>query len=48
VVGKDGRAVRLWSTGDIAVLRRLKKKIFRQGQGRRSDKAAGQSKSGNR
>lgn len=48
VVGKDGRAVRLWSTADIAVLRKLKKEIYRQGQGRRSDMAAAQNKSGNR
>jgi hypothetical protein len=48
VVGKDGRAVRLWSAADIAALRKLKKGIYRQGQGRRSDIAAAQKKSGNR
>ena len=48
VVGKDGRAVRLWSAADIAVLRKLKEEIYRQGQGRRNDNAAAQKKSGNR
>ena len=48
VVGKDGRAVRLWSATDIAVLRKLKEETYRQGQGRRSDKAAAQKESGNR
>ena len=48
VVGKDGRAVRLWSTADIAVLRKLKEEIYRQGQGRRNDKLGAQKKSGNR
>ena len=48
VVGKDGRAVRLWSTADITVLRKLKEEIYRQGQGRRTDVVAAQNKSGNR
>jgi DNA-binding transcriptional MerR regulator len=48
LVGKDGRAVRLWSKADIARLRKLAKEIYRDGQGRRSDIAAAQKKSGNR
>ena len=48
LVGKDGRAVRLWSSADIARLRKLAKETYREGQGRRSDIAPAQKKSGNR
>jgi hypothetical protein len=48
LVGEDGRAARLWSTADIARLRLLANEIYRHGQGRRSDIAATQKKSGNR
>lgn len=48
VVGKDGRAIRLWSTADIAALRKLKEEIYRQGQGRRNDRVALRKKGGNR
>ena len=48
LVGKDGRAVRLWSSADIARLRKLAKETYREGQGRRSDIVAARKKSGNR
>jgi excisionase family DNA binding protein len=48
LVGKDGRAVRLWSSADIARLRMLATETYREGQGRRSDIVAAQKKDGNR
>ena len=32
---RDGRAVRLWSLGDIAKLRKVKERIHRKGRGRK-------------
>jgi len=48
LVGKDGRAVRPWSSLEIARLGKLAKEIDRHEQGRRHDIVAARKKSGNR
>jgi len=32
---RNGRAVRLWSNGDLARLRKVKQEIYRKGRGRK-------------